>query len=410
MRSRSVDPVPLPPPPSAVTLAAGSSRHALNRAEGTLSFDLLASAPTRRLRVLWLENRLDCGLWSYYCELRNAMAELHELCTPSPSRTCLGEGFAPDVAVVGPRFSINIPMPNETLGFARSRLNRLPLLIIVRRPSRTAASAAASAPLAPHASRLAQHASRSTPQASRWRCSPRPRQQNKMYTPNGWREIVGSLDAKLSWAKATGAVGAFTWIHPGRSREFSRRSGVAHHWLPFAFDPAVFARHANAAARVPQPIDVGFTGASGLDKYPQRAAVLQTIRESARTATTRPPPRHAAHHVSRTPSLPASWRPGPRALFTVTTCLRRAVNVSAYLGTWMQMTLNRKNNQSWKALSRKGYARTLASTKVWVSTTGPSELVGTRYYEVLASGTTLLLCNAPASPSVYDGLFEEVKP
>ena len=162
MRSRSVDPVPLPPPPSAVTLAAGSSRHALNRAEGTLSFDLLASAPTRRLRVLWLENRLDCGLWSYYCELRNAMAELHELCTPSPSRTCLGEGFAPDVAVVGPRFSINIPMPNETLGFARSRLNRLPLLIIVRRPSRTAASAAASAPLAPHASRLAQHAARLT--------------------------------------------------------------------------------------------------------------------------------------------------------------------------------------------------------------------------------------------------------
>lgn len=165
MPSRSVDPVPLPPAPSAGTQTAGSSRHALNRAEGTLSFDLLASAPTRRLSVLWLENRLDCGLWSYYCELRNAMAELHELCTPSPSRTCLGEGFAPDVAVVGPRFSINIPMPNETLGFARSRLNRLPLLIIVRRPSRTAASAAASAPLVPHASRLAQHASRSTPRA-----------------------------------------------------------------------------------------------------------------------------------------------------------------------------------------------------------------------------------------------------
>ena len=83
------------------------------------------------------------------------------------------------------------------------------------------------------------------------------------------------------------------------------------------------------------------------------------------------------------------------------------MNVSAYLGTWMQMTLNRKNNQSWKALSRKGYARTLAATKVWVSTTGPSELVGTRYFEVLASGTTLLLCNVPASPSVYDGLFED---
>ena len=104
---------------------------------------------------------------------------------------------------------------------------------------------------------------------------------------------MGSLDAKLAWAKAAGAVGAFTWIHPGRSREFTRRSGVPHHWLPFAFDPAVFARHASKAARVPQPIDVGFTGASGLDKYPQRAAVLQTIRSSGHTATT-----HQCPHLS----------------------------------------------------------------------------------------------------------------
>ena len=126
---------------------------------------------------------------------------------------------------------------------------------------------------------------------------------------------MGSLDAKLAWAKAAGAVGAFTWIHPGRSRDFTRRSGVPHHWLPFAFDPAVFARHASKAERLPQPIDVGFTGASGLDKYPQRAAVLQTIRESAHghLATTR----HAlpsvlrctsCTRVLRTPSLPATVR------------------------------------------------------------------------------------------------------
>ena len=149
-------------PPSSATLTAASSRHALNRAEGTLSFDLLlASAPTRRLRVLWLENRLECGLWSYYCELRDAMAQLHELCTPSPSRTCLGEGFAPDVAIAGPRFSINIPTPNETLGFARSRLNQLPLLIIVRRPSAPAAlpHLLRRAHPTPHASRLIVRAS-----------------------------------------------------------------------------------------------------------------------------------------------------------------------------------------------------------------------------------------------------------
>ena len=33
----------------------------------------------------------------------------------------------------------------------------------------------------------------------------RSAQQNKLYTPNGWREIVGSLDAKLEWARASGA-------------------------------------------------------------------------------------------------------------------------------------------------------------------------------------------------------------
>ena len=155
---------PPPPPSSAAASTAGSSRHALNRAEGTLSFDLLASEPGRRLRVLWLENRLECSLWSYYCELRDAMAQLHELCTPSPSRTCLGEGFAPDVAIAGPRFSINIPTPNETLGFARSRLNQLPLLIIVRHPSAPAAlpHLLRRAHLAPHASRLTPHAPRLT--------------------------------------------------------------------------------------------------------------------------------------------------------------------------------------------------------------------------------------------------------
>ena len=295
-----------------------TSRHAIDRADGVLSYDVLPAAPRRRLRVLWLENRLECGIWSYYCELKDAMAELHELCTPSPRTACLGNGFVPDVAIAGPRFTINIPTPNETRGFARARLPELPLLIV----------------------------------------------QNKMYTPKGWREIVGSVDAKLEWARAAGAAGAFTWIHPGKSREFTRRSGVPHHWLPFAQDPSVFSRHAGSAAAASQPIDVGFTGASGLDKYPDRAAVLQTIR---------------------------------------------TLNVSAYLGTWLQMTLNRKDNQSWKALSRKGYARTVANSKLWVTTTGPAELVGTRYYEVLASGTTLLLCNAPASPHVYDGLFEDGK-
>ena len=108
------------------------SRVALDRAAGLLGFDELPAEPPRRLRVLWLENRLDCGLWSYYCDIREAMAKLHELCTPSPGTNCIGAGFRPDVAIAGPRFTINIPTANESLGFSRSQLPELPLLIMVR--------------------------------------------------------------------------------------------------------------------------------------------------------------------------------------------------------------------------------------------------------------------------------------
>ena len=72
---------------------------------------------------------------------------------------------------------------------------------------------------------------------------------------------------------------------------------------------------------MPQPFDVGFTGASGLDKYPDRAAVLETIQ---------------------------------------------AMNTTNYVGTWLQTTLNRADNRSWKAMSHARYARTIASAKLWV--------------------------------------------
>lgn len=135
---------------------------------------------------------------------------------------------------------------------------------------------------------------------------------------------------------------------------------MPHHWLPFAVDARKFGTYAGAAAAQPQPYDVGFTGASGADKYPIRDAILETIK---------------------------------------------TMSVRSYLGTWWQHTLNRADNRSWKSLSHEAYAQTMARSKMWVSTTGPSDLVGTRYYEVLASGTTMLLCNVPPSPSAYDGLF-----
>ena len=60
---------------------------------------------------------------------------------------------------------------------------------------------------------------------------------------------------------------------------------------------------------------------------------------------------------------------------------------------------------------------------MWLSTTGPVDIVGTRYYEVMATNTTMLLCNKSKTywsfndegtrqdreVDVYDGLFEEGK-
>ena len=45
----------------------------------------------------------------------------------------------------------------------------------------------------------------------------------------------------------------------------------------------------------------------------------------------------------------------------------------------------------------------IGASKVWFSTTGPADLVGTRYYEVMLTGTTLLACNR----FDYLGLFKE---
>ena len=49
------------------------------------------------------------------------------------------------------------------------------------------------------------------------------------------------------------------------------------------------------------------------------------------------------------------------------------------------------------------YARLLNRSKLWLSTPSPAELVGTRYYEIMAS-KTLLFCSRSAA---YEGLFED---
>lgn len=285
--------------------------------ENLTSFDAVADYHPPRRNILWLENTLDCRTWTYYCDVRDAMSRFHNLCTPMGARDCLGgrRGFRPDYVVVGPRYTANVGHADETLGFDRQKWADLPLAIM----------------------------------------------QNKMYSATT-REIVGDADAKLQWAQSTAATVAFTWLT--QHRDFTRRSGVPHYWLPFGVDVSLYSQNSGTFGPAAQPYVVGFTGASS-HKYPLRDAILRMVRR---------------------------------------------MNISSYLGTWQQTSLHRDSNMSWKALDRKGYARLITRARMWVSTTGPSHIVGTRYFEVLASGTTLLLCNRPPpGQHVYDGLFEDGK-
>jgi len=260
-----------------------------------IAFDRVGNYTPPRLRILWIEDNTHhyCLQWSYYCDIKRALSRHHDICTPTESRRpCLGpkSSFVPDMAIVGPHYASNVYTPEATLGFDRSLYPNLPLVIF----------------------------------------------QNKMYA---WAsELAGEVQAKLDWARITGAVAAFTFLT--RSREFSNRSGVPHYWMPFGVDTTLYGKFAGRFGPEAQPFDVGFTGASS-SKYPLREGILRTVKD---------------------------------------------MNVSSYLGTWSQTNLNRADSRSWKTLGRNDYAQQLASTKIWISTTGPEGIVGTRFYEVLASG------------------------
>jgi hypothetical protein len=286
-------------------------------AAALLRFDRTDGYTPPRLRIAWLENTLDCRTWTYYCDLKDAMARLHDLCVPRGSNTCVNgrRGFSPDLVVAGPRYMANVAHSDETLGFDRERYAHLPLAVI----------------------------------------------QNKMYAAST-REIVGDASAKLRWARAAGAVVGFTWL-PTQHVEFTSLSGIPHHRLPFGVDTALYGKHAAERAQggpATYMFDVGFTGASS-HKYPLRQAIIGLIR---------------------------------------------SLNIRSYLGTWQQTALKTTHNNSWKALDRDGYVKQISLTKMWVSTTGPSNIVGTRYFEIIGSGTTLLLCNKAPS-GVYDGLLQD---
>lgn len=50
-------------------------------------------------------------------------------------------------------------------------------------------------------------------------------------------------------------------------------------------------------------------------------------------------------------------------------------------------------NKCWKDYDNVEYAKTLESSKICFTSTGPYDLVGTRYFEIMATNKSLILCN-----------------
>jgi len=71
-----------------------------------------------------------------------------------------------------------------------------------------------------------------------------------------------------------------------------------------------------------------------------------------------------------------------------------------------ESTLKPRKGSSYRIFSEADYIKTMRQTKIWLSTTGPLDLVGTRFFEVMATGRTLLLCNRQPT-ATYEGILTE---
>jgi len=63
-----------------------------------------------------------------------------------------------------------------------------------------------------------------------------------------------------------------------------------------------------------------------------------------------------------------------------------------------------KNNYAGTIFSDDEYSKHLSSSKICFITTGPADLVGTRYFEVMAANRSLILCNR-MSMDVYEDIM-----
>lgn len=196
------------------------------------------------------------------------------------------------------------------------------------------------------------------------------------------KEYGGGLGSKLGWIKEINADFAFTYHHD--YKKFEKLTGVPFHFLPFAADPEVFKDH-----NITAEYDIGFTGGLG----------------------------HTETNGWENQCKFGEFAPFAAEGQGWSHELRRQVIETAEAG-WDDINFNFSNHKHDDTMS---YAKRLNTAKMWLSTTGPVDIVGTRYYELMLTNTTLLMCNRSKKMwsfdddcnrkdrdvNVYEGLFEE---
>ena len=156
------------------------------------------------------------------------------------------------------------------------------------------------------------------------------------------KEYAG-LDKKLDWIKNMNPVAAFTVHHD--YDKYSKITGVPFYQIPFAVNPNIFKKYDDQK----YDCDFGFSG---------------VIRPEQRN----------------------NWR---------AKILEESKN-------WGDIKVSFSQH---KHDTMEDYAKRINRTKIWLSTTGPADIVNPRYFEVMAANTTLLICNR--FKHVYGDLFQE---
>ena len=67
----------------------------------------------------------------------------------------------------------------------------------------------------------------------------------------------------------------------------------------------------------------------------------------------------------------------------------------------------KENNYQGKIFSTEEYAMNLAKSRICITTTGPADLVGTRYFEIMATNRALIFCNNlnTENSKIYENMF-----